>query len=275
MENPLISIIIPTYNSSTTINRCLDSLVIQSFKEFEVIVVDGLSKDETKTLVIGYQEKLTLQWNSEKDNGIYDAVNKGILKSKGKWVYVLGSDDYLFAAETLKLIATEISKNQTEVIYGNVKVVGDAGWAKNNDLYDGPFSLEKLIEKNICQQAVFYKRTLFDEIGLFNPKYKVCSDWDFMLRCFARKKCKFVDITVAGFNGGGASQILRDIDFSNELLLNLHNYFGSRLGNREFGKYIWEIKKLATEQRNRLKFISAVKFYFIYRRHLKIKEQNA
>src|ERR1700722_16529958 len=91
----LLSIIIPTYNSQNTILTALQSIVKQSFDDFEIIIVDGLSNDDTVTIVKNFQDD-RIKIISELDNGIYDAMNKGIDRAKGDWLYFLGSDDRLY-----------------------------------------------------------------------------------------------------------------------------------------------------------------------------------
>ena len=101
--NYLITIIIPTYNCEKTIGDALDSILGQSIKEVEVLIVDGLSTDRTLEIVAQYQTKhANIVLHSEKDEGIYDAMNKGIGLAKGDWLYFMGSDDTLFENTTLE-----------------------------------------------------------------------------------------------------------------------------------------------------------------------------
>ena len=140
----LLSIIIPTYNSASHIAHCL-SLIQQQLGEnhhCEVVVVDGKSTDETLTIVESFTQKIPqLRWISEKDKGIYDAMNKGIALAHGKFLYFLGADDEI--TFTINQI-TPILQNENTIYYGNVLL-------KNTQtLYDGAFTTAKLIEKNIC-----------------------------------------------------------------------------------------------------------------------------
>ena len=164
-----ISIIIPTFNSAKTLAVCLDSILKQSFTDFEVLIMDGLSTDNTLEIAKSYDD-IRLIISSEKDNGIYDAMNKGITQSKGEWIYFLGSDDRLFNKNVFSEVYEIQKKGNSKIIYGNVLIEGQAGWAKNGQIYDGEFSLSKLIERNICHQAIFYKKEVFDKLGLYNIK---------------------------------------------------------------------------------------------------------
>ena len=203
-----ISIIIPTYNSEKTIVSCLESIVYQTCQEFEVLIVDGLSTDATIHLIKEYQNTYSfIKYVSEPDQGIYDAMNKGLALAKGEWLYFLGSDDTLYENTTLEKISSAIKSTHCKILYGNVLLIGNAGWAKDGQIYDGYFSKHKIILKNICHQSIFYHREVFETIGLYNTAYKICGDHDFNIRASAKFKYQFVNIIVAKFYGGGKSSI--------------------------------------------------------------------
>src|SRR5215216_6167566 len=118
---PLLSIIIPTYNSEKTLSCCLQSVLNQTFKDFEILIIDGLSSDNTINVIKGYNNS-KIRVYSEKDKGIYDAMNKGIEKSAGEWLYFLGSDDQFFNEYVLEAIFQgnkDILKH-SDYVYGNV-----------------------------------------------------------------------------------------------------------------------------------------------------------
>ncbi|MBB05367.1 MAG: glycosyl transferase [Pseudooceanicola sp.] len=242
--NYLITIIIPTYNCEKTIGDALDSILGQSIKEVEVLIVDGLSTDRTLEIVAQYQTKhANIVVHSEKDEGIYDAMNKGIGLAKGDWLYFMGSDDTLFENTTLEKVASTISLNNADLIYGNVKIVGDTGWAKDGDIYDGKFATLKLLNKNISHQAIFYNTKFIKEyIGIFNKAYTICSDWDFNLRCWAKTEFYYVDIVIANFYSGGLSTNGSDPRFEKEYISNIQKYFNidlfhDLLNNPSFRKH--------------------------------------
>jgi len=203
---PLFSIVITTLNSSATISRALESIVCQTCCDFELIVQDGISSDNTIVLIEQYQKKMPGQIHVfiEKDEGIYDAMNKALAKVTGQWVYFLGSDDMFFGPSVLEEVGLCL-KDGNDFLYGNVLIDGNAGWAKDGQWYGGRFSLLNLFQKNICHQAIFYKKALLDKVGKFNTDFKVCSDWDLNHRCFAVCKPFYIDKVIARFAGGGAS----------------------------------------------------------------------
>jgi len=105
--NPFFSIIIPTYNSSATISVALNSIIKQSYQNFEVIIVDGLSNDNTISIISQFQDD-RIKIFSEKDKGVYDAMNKGINYANGKWIYFMGSDDYFYDNTILFYISNKL-----------------------------------------------------------------------------------------------------------------------------------------------------------------------
>lgn len=266
-KQPQISIIIPCFNSERTICACLDSVIGQSYRNIEIIVVDGLSSDSTTNILREYESLChNLKWISEKDAGIYDAINKGIRKSKGNWIYILGSDDRLYNNTTLEKVHALISETAEGVVYGNVKVKGDAGWAKDGQVHDGEFDLEKLLQGNICQQAVFYHRTVFKQVGYFSLEYPVCADWDFMLHCAAKCPMKHISLIVAEFNGGGASKMVKDEKFYEDFARNMFAYFRFRVFRKDFKIVSWRFKKYSEDEKIKGKRIPAFFYKLIYNR---------
>lgn len=168
--------------------------------------MDGFSSDDTLNIARSFKDD-RIRIYSEKDKGVYDAMNKGIKLAKGDWLLFLGSDDTLYSSKVLGEVAREA--NNYDVIYGNVYSSRFGG------LYDGEFSESKIIAKNICHQAIFYKKTVFDKVGYYNTRYKSQADWDHNLRWFLSEgiKHKFVNITVANFADGGLSSRNQDVDF--------------------------------------------------------------
>tara|TARA_R100000935_G_scaffold56463_1_gene88043 strand:+ start:12668 stop:13432 length:765 start_codon:yes stop_codon:yes gene_type:complete len=185
----------------------LNSILNQSFKDLEVLIIDGSSNDSTIEIAKRLQlEFPVLKIICEEDKGIYDAMNKGISIAKGEWLYFMGSDDSLFENTTLKKVFNYIEENSYEVIYGNVLSVG------LNGIYDGEFTYSKLASKNICHQAIFFKRSVFEKTGKFNLKYKILSDWDHNIKWFFSSKISksYIDQVIANYSDGGISSIQVD-----------------------------------------------------------------
>ena len=224
---PFFSIIIPTYNSESTVKTAIESILSQTFTDFEIIIIDCLSQDNTIQILNSYCDH-RLKIISEKDNGVYDAMNKGINASSGKWLYFLGSDDLFYKSDILEFINFKINIFDT-VVYGDVKISGSVSWANNQAEYDGKFDMQKLKRKNICHQSIFYKRKLLVRNKIYyNTKYTICSDWEFNMRLWRIKKFKYVNAIVAIFNSGGIStQANIDIRFSNDYNDLVNKYLGN------------------------------------------------
>ena len=156
---PFYSIIIPTYNSEQTISSCLESVLSQDFNDFELIIVDGSSSDQTISLIniiIANKPGVSCKVISEKDNGIYDAMNKGAKLARGRWLYFMGSDDELVNSEVLSEVQQHLVKTPApEFFYGNVLL------KSNGVRYAGRFDKRRLMIVNICHQAVFVSRETF------------------------------------------------------------------------------------------------------------------
>ena len=260
MKTPSFSIIIPTYNSATKIGSALDSVLFQDFNNFEVILIDGLSADNTVSILESYLNKdKRTHFISEKDNGIYDAMNKGIDGAKGEWLYFMGSDDELFDRGVLQAVADAAIGTACTVIYGNAQIIGNTSWARDGDIYDGPFDWKKLSKKNICHQSIFYNTKFIREaVGYFNLAYPLCADWDFNLRCMSKTTFHYINQTIAKFHAGGIStDNYMDAQFSKDFLKNFLSYFklsvfDPRINNIHFSHY--EELLLLQRKQNYLKY---------------------
>lgn len=206
VNTPFFSIIIPTFNAAKTLSTCLDSILNQACTNFEILLIDGCSTDDTLFIIKKYVAlaNANIKWISEIDKGIYDAMNKGIKLAKGEWLYFLGSDDQLYSIDVLYKIYDCLNENKKlDVIYGDVYST------RFNGIYDGEFNIEKIFTKNICHQAIFYKKNIFKKMGNYNIKYKVFADWDFNLRWFQSKKInrEYINIICAEYADGGYSSV--------------------------------------------------------------------
>ena len=237
---PYFSIIIPTRNSEAMLGRCLDSLRAQTFTDYEVLLIDGVSRDKTAEIAQRYADP-RIKMFSEPDQGIYDAMNKGVKLAKGEWIYFLGSSDALYHENVLNQIHDVSRATGNKIIFGSVKIEGDTGWANDGVIYDGDFTLGKLFFKNICHQAVFYHRSVFPEVGEFNLLYPVLSDWDFNLRCRSKYQFQYIETIVALFSGGGASTSMRDEKFLSDRWGNIARYFKWQLYKKDFSPVFLDI----------------------------------
>ncbi len=249
--NPFYSIVIPTYNSAKNLESCIKSILNQTFRNFEINIVDGLSEDETCSIVAKCADD-RIKIVSEKDNGIYDAMNKGITRSSGNWLYFLGSDDKLYDNRVLEDIRKIIGRTRRKLIYGDVKILGNTSWASDGCIYDGQFDLKKLIKKNISHQGIFYDALFIrNEIGYFNTKYRVCADWDFNMRCWEKTKFKYFKRTIALFKAGGLStSAIDDQNFYMDLDKNIVKYFGKKIEQISSPSFLNRLKLFNSKRRS-------------------------
>lgn len=195
------------FNAEKAVEACILSVAGQSYSDKEHLFVDGASTDGTLEIIKRYAEKYPhISFISSEDNGIYDAMNKGLDLAGGAWIYFLGCDDVFYDDSVLEKIFNLYDVGLYDVVYGNV-IWGDTG-----KIYDGKFSRLKLMEKNLCHQSVFYKSALFVKLGKFNTRYRSWADYLFNIRCFNSDevRLKFVDIIVAKYGVNGFSSTRPD-----------------------------------------------------------------
>jgi glycosyltransferase involved in cell wall biosynthesis len=199
------SVITPTLNSGPKLEETINSVLSQDKGLFEYIIVDGCSTDETLNIIRKYGKRI--KWISEKDRGVYDAMNKGIGMAKGHYLYFLGAGDHM-RENILEKIEKIIPDEPLTFVYGNVYLAG------GEVIYLGEFDEDKIAKWNICHQAIFYERTIFNVIGTYDLRYSLLADYAFNLKCFADKRIKriYVDEVIADYEGGGLSTGI-DINF--------------------------------------------------------------
>lgn len=176
-NHPLLSIITVTYNAGARLEATISNVRSQTFRDIEHIIIDGGSTDNTISIVksAGIQN-----WISEKDKGIYDAMNKGIRRARGKWLIFLNAGDLLHDFNTLQKFADFASQHASaDVIYGDVEVIEKDSSSRrivssNNTLF--------LMRNMICHQSIFYQRNLFEKTGLYSTDLKLISDFEHLIR---------------------------------------------------------------------------------------------
>lgn len=207
----MISIITATYNSAETINDTIKSVLCQTNKDFEYIIVDGGSTDETIGIVKSYESEFSgkLKWVSEKDKGIYDAMNKGIKMASGDIIGILNSDDYYTSDGILQTIADAFKCQNVDAIYGDIHFIKDGVPDKCVRYYSSrlfsPFWLRFGFMP--AHPSFYCKREVFDKSGLYRLDYKIGSDYEMMVRLFRKHKIssRYVPKDFVTMRTGGAS----------------------------------------------------------------------
>lgn len=207
----MISIITATYNSAETINDTIKSVLCQTNKDFEYIIVDGGSTDETIGIVKSYESEFSgkLKWVSEKDKGIYDAMNKGIKMASGDIIGILNSDDYYTSDDILQTIADAFKCQNVDAIYGDIHFIKDGVPDKCVRYYSSrlfsPFWLRFGFMP--AHPSFYCKREVFDKSGLYRLDYNIGSDYEMMVRLFRKHKIssRYVPKDFVTMRTGGAS----------------------------------------------------------------------
>ena len=236
---PKFTIIIPAFNAARTIRSAVDSVLTQSFTDFEVWVIDGSSADDTGAILAQYEKSdARVHGLSEPDRGIYDGMNKGIAKATGEWIYFLGSDDGLYDNDVFKhIVESESNQPNADIIYGNVLLSKNIGFDHDSLIYAGKFKKHRLLQLNINHQSIFYRRSLFERFGLFNIKYKLKADWDFNLRCFNLVSSFYTERIIANFTVGASSAQSQDEAFVHDWIYNIVFTYPDYFRLKFFGKW--------------------------------------
>lgn len=207
---PKISIITASYNSEKYIEDAIKSVLKQTYENIEYIIIDGGSTDRTLEIIDKYSSKLGY-FLSEPDSGIYEAFNKGIKASTGDVIYFLNSDDYLYDEDSIKSIAEVFVENrERRVVYGNILIADDK--YRHSYIYGRNMELDDFRKGYMPPHpGTFVRREQFAVHGLFNEEYKICSDFEFILKCFlsGREGIHYLNRTVAVFREGGKSSDYR------------------------------------------------------------------
>ncbi|UEG50560.1 glycosyltransferase [Ferruginibacter lapsinanis] len=202
MHQPLISIISINYNNKPGLANTIESVLKQSFKDYEYLIIDGLSDDGSKELIQQNEQYLSY-WISEKDNGVYDAMNKGILQAKGRYLFFLNSGDCLASSDVLERVSVGMNQGDHDIVYG------DFIYDNKIVTYKPVLSLYYVLTQGMCHQTQFLKKALFDKAGLYNPIYRVTADHCQLILFLVKYNASYihVNVPVSVIELGGMSSV--------------------------------------------------------------------
>ena len=205
-----VSIITATYNSAKYIASSLNSIFNQDYKDIECIIIDGDSKDQTISIIKTYQRKnLNITLVSEADNGIYDALNKGIKLATGDLIGFVHSDDKLASPHIISELVIAIKKTQAHGIYGDLQYVSKLDTSKLIRNWKSSVFSKSLLKKGWMppHPTLFLKKEVYQKHGNFNQNYKISADYDFMLRVLKDNTLRFFYLpkVIIKMRVGGAS----------------------------------------------------------------------
>jgi glycosyltransferase involved in cell wall biosynthesis len=220
-----LSIITINYNDANGLQKTIESVLAQTYSNIEYIIVDGASTDGSVDVIRELATRPTIKWVSEKDTGIYNAMNKGIRMATGEYIQILNSGDILAAPDVTERMfqamgngqwAIDYETNrqspianrpQIPIFYGNMikvnaagKVVGKSGYTE--------YSLRQFYSSTLNHDCAYIRKDLFEEYGLYDENLKIVSDWKWYLQAIGlgRVKPVYVDIDVTIFDDGGISE---------------------------------------------------------------------
>lgn len=203
-----VSIVTVVKNAETTIQRAMESVLNQSYKNIEYIVIDGLSSDHTLNVIKKYEHQISIIL-SEADNGIYDAMNKGLSRATGDIIGFLNADDFFANEKVVELIVEDFINNSLDAIYGDVQYFSPKNINQIIRTYHSDKFKPSLIRNGIipAHPTLFLKKTIYKKYGLFNTKYKIAGDFDFIARIFIDGSIRYSYIpqTLVKMGYGGVS----------------------------------------------------------------------
>lgn len=216
-----LSIITINYNNAEGLRKTLASVAAQTYRDIEHIIIDGGSTDGSVDVIKEYVFsnpdkapffKHMICWISEKDNGIYNAMNKGIRLATGSYIEILNSGDVLAAPDVTDRMVRELEKEEYPVIlYGNMLKSYDGETIINKDTCGGAGATESFLyfyKGTLNHDCAYIRRDLFEKYGLYNEEMKICSDWEWYVKAIAigGEKAVYTNIDVTIFDMNGISE---------------------------------------------------------------------
>lgn len=247
-----ISIITATYNSGKTVRDTVESVLGQSYADYEYIVKDGDSKDDTLKIVNEYISKFggRLKIISESDKGIYDAMNKGIGMATGEIVGILNSDDFFTSSEVLRKVADAFKAEDIDAVYGDIHFVKSGDLKKCTRYFSSRYFRPWLLRFGFmpAHPSFYCKKSVFEKYGLYDLQYHTSSDFEMMVRLFAehRIKAKYLNMDFVTMRNGGEStaglnskkKVNTDISRS----LRVHGIYSNQA--MQAVRYVWRVCEL-------------------------------
>lgn len=209
----MITVITINRNNRNGLQKTVESVASQSYKDYEYVIIDGASTDGSVDIIKRYSETIAINWVSEPDSGIYNAMNKGISKATGEYLLFLNSGDYFFDSSVLEKIASQIeAHHHPDMLVGRLQMQNSDGTLSlrepNND-----FSFLLFYCDTIPHQSTFIKKNLFARYGLYDESLRIVSDWKWFMQVIVFHGVKPVvsDVDVVLYDMTGISETAHDI----------------------------------------------------------------
>lgn len=200
-----ISIITINYNDKIGLTKTLNSVISQSWQDFEFIVIDGGSTDGGREVIEQYKDKIDY-WVSEPDKGVYNAMNKGIIAAKGEFLIFMNSGDTFYDDQVVEKIESQLT-SEFDIYYGDYYRVYSNSTKKRT--FPEKLSFSFFYSSSLSHQSSVIRRKLFFDIFLYNEDYKIASDWEFFIYaiCYKNLAYKYLNLTISNFDFTGISSI--------------------------------------------------------------------
>lgn len=242
---PLVSVITCTYNivkaeRAEYIRQCFSSIHNQTYPEIEHIVIDGASSDGTVDILEDYSKQGKLKYYSEPDNGIYDAMNKGILKAKGKYIVFMNSDDFYNRLDAVEQAVKVLENENADFCGGNTFFLDEKNPVNSHYRYANLHQVFTLMP--FCHQTMFCRRSVMLKENMFDVSFKSAGDYDFIIRLYLKGyKGAVVPLTYVTFRVGGESFSNYQVSHQ-ECLYILDKYFGNyyRMNKDECHQWLYQ-----------------------------------
>ena len=200
---PKLTIISINLNNASGLKKTIQSVLAQTYTNFEYIIIDGGSSDESLKLIKENESKLTY-WVSESDSGIYNAMNKGIEKASGEYFLFLNSGDFLINKHVINDTVPYLSN--TDLVYGNLSI-NNLG-KLSNYLFPPKLTFKYFLIDSLPHPCTFIKSTLFAKVGLYDEQLKIASDWEFFIKSVCIYNCtyKYINKPISVIDTNGISR---------------------------------------------------------------------
>jgi glycosyltransferase involved in cell wall biosynthesis len=207
-----VSVITVSFNSGDTIKKTFESVKNQNYNDIELIIVDGGSNDSTLAIIEDYKVCID-KFISEPDNGIYDAMNKGVKITSGDIIGILNSDDIYASDDIISSVVNKFKQTNCDILYGNINYKNKKG--ETVRIWDSSLYLKGSFSKgwHPPHPSLFVKKSVYDRCGLFDTDFKIAADFEFMLRVFEKNdfKISYLNENLVSMLVGGKSNTLRGI----------------------------------------------------------------
>ena len=245
-----LSVITINLNNAVGLQKTINSVICQSFTDFEYIIIDGGSNDNSREIISQFSEKIN-NWVSETDSGIYNAMNKGIIQATGEYCFFLNSGDYLVDANVLESVYKDDPSE--EILFGNLYVT--KGGKTIGKIYGKQaLTFSDIYSNTVKHQAAFIRRSLFEKFGLYNENRNIIADWEFFLKTLGlgNVSYRYFDLFISYFDNDGISNRSKSVTNSEVKLVIQENI---PLMMQKDYEYLNKYKRYERVFRNRFSFL--------------------